>query len=189
MKIGSRKPSRSVTATEVRADPSALPEQRIKHLELIQAVIARLGNDSFLVKGWAVTVTGVFLGFAVSSQDEWLAVISIVPIFSFSLLDGYYLKTERLFRILYERVRSGASDVVPFGMDATSKAFTSTLTGDCKRTKSLLWTLWRPTIRNLYLGLALSAGIVAIVLPTSDSDSSSYRASCPHAGSKGAQHC
>jgi hypothetical protein len=158
-------------------------------LELIQAVIARLGNDSFLVKGWAVTVTGVFLGFAVSSQDEWLAVVSIVPVLSFGLLDGYYLKSERLYRILYERVRSGASDAVPFSMDATSKVFTSTLTGDCKRTKSLLRTLWRPTIRYLYLGLALSAGTVAIVLSTNESNSSSHRASCPHADSKGAQHC
>jgi len=35
---------------------------------MVQAVITRLGNDSFLVKGWAVTVNGVFLGFAVSSK-------------------------------------------------------------------------------------------------------------------------
>lgn len=34
-------------------------DQRIKHLDMLQAVIGRLGNDSFLVKGWAVTVAGV----------------------------------------------------------------------------------------------------------------------------------
>jgi uncharacterized membrane protein len=157
---------------------------------MIQAVIARLGNDSFLVKGWAVTVTGVFLGFAVSSEDEWLAVVGTVPTLFFWLLDGYYLKSERLFRILYERVRSGASDVVPFGMDATSRAFAATLiTEDERSTRSLRKTLWRPTIRYLYLGLALSAGIVAIVLSANDDGSSSHRTGCPHAGSKLAQHC
>lgn len=34
-------------------------EARIKHLELIQAVIGRLGINGFLMKGWALTVAGV----------------------------------------------------------------------------------------------------------------------------------
>ena len=37
-----------------------LDEVVVKHLELIQAVITRLANNSFLMKGWALTVTGAF---------------------------------------------------------------------------------------------------------------------------------
>ncbi len=34
-------------------------------MEMLQAVIGRLGNDSFLIKGRAVTVAAAFLGSAV----------------------------------------------------------------------------------------------------------------------------
>lgn len=34
---------------------------KIKHLELVQGVINRMANNSFMLKGWAVTlVAGVF---------------------------------------------------------------------------------------------------------------------------------
>lgn len=44
---------------------------------MIQAAIGRLGNDSFLVKGWAVTVAGVFFGFAVNGSTSALAFASL----------------------------------------------------------------------------------------------------------------
>jgi hypothetical protein len=48
-----------------RPFPEALDDQQIKHLEFVQAVIIRLANDSFLMKGWALTVAGLIFGFAV----------------------------------------------------------------------------------------------------------------------------
>lgn len=42
-------------------------EQKMKHLELIQEVIKRMANNSFLLKGWTVTlVTGIL---ALASKD------------------------------------------------------------------------------------------------------------------------
>jgi hypothetical protein len=32
-----------------------IDERRVKHLEMIQAVVARLGNNAFLIKGWSIT--------------------------------------------------------------------------------------------------------------------------------------
>lgn len=43
-------PPRSITLTT----------EEIKHLELIQAVVTRLANGSFLIKGWTMTVAGIF---------------------------------------------------------------------------------------------------------------------------------
>ncbi len=33
-------------------------EQKIKHLEFIQAAINRMAGNSFLLKGWTVTLSG-----------------------------------------------------------------------------------------------------------------------------------
>jgi hypothetical protein len=84
----------------------SIEPNRIKHLELIQGVIGRLGNDSFLVKGWAVTVAGALIGFGVDRDKPGLALVALVSTLLLWLLDGYYLRSERLFRRLYDAVRS-----------------------------------------------------------------------------------
>ena len=36
-------------------------EKKLKHLEMVQGVINRMANNSFMLKGWAVTlVAGIF---------------------------------------------------------------------------------------------------------------------------------
>jgi hypothetical protein len=80
---------------------------RQKHLELIQGAIDRLGGNGFLLKGWAVTVAGAFLGFAVDARNPLLALVAILPTVAFWGLDAYFLRCERLFRRLYrDGVRS-----------------------------------------------------------------------------------
>lgn len=131
---------------------------------MVQAVITRLGHDSFLVKGWAVTVNGVFLGFAVSSKEAWLAAVAILPALLFWALDTYYLRSERLFRVFYEKVRVGANGVEPFGMNGTAPDFVKTLReGDAE--KASYWkTARRPTLAWLYCGLVAAALLVTIVV-------------------------
>src|SRR6266487_2496159 len=92
---------------------------RLKHLDLIQAVIGRLAGNSFLIKGWTITVAGAFFGFALSSHSAWLAVTATVPILAFRWLDAYFLRAERLFRALYDEVRLKDERVTPFSMGAT----------------------------------------------------------------------
>ncbi|MEV0118514.1 hypothetical protein AB0H77_35590 [Streptomyces sp. NPDC050844] len=95
---------------------SQISDQQVKHLEFIQAVVTRLGNGSFLIKGWALTAAGIF--FAVLSKNlSWkVALTGFVPIVGFWLLDSYYLRQERLFRKLYDAVRLPGSTVEPFFM-------------------------------------------------------------------------
>jgi hypothetical protein len=158
---------------------------------MVQGVITRLGNDSFLVKGWAVTVTGVFLGFAVSSKHAALAFVALVPICFFWGLDAYYLRSERLFRMFYERVRQGSDGVTPFGMDATGPAFLATLDQETRGGATVWRTSWRPTLVVLYLGLALSASVAGGVLAVVDQPAShaSAGAGCSHAAGKVAHKC
>ncbi|MEV7192190.1 hypothetical protein AB0N81_10300 [Streptomyces sp. NPDC093510] len=96
---------------------AGLDEGRIRHLELIQTIVTRMGNNSFLIKGWSLTVTGALLAYAVGNDKSDVAVVSFVPVLAFWLLDGYFLYQERLFRRLYERVRSPGTTIEPFAMD------------------------------------------------------------------------
>lgn len=79
----------------------------LKHLEFIQTIIARQAANSFLLKGWSITlVAGLF---ALASKDANLrfAVIALLPTIGFCILDAYYVHQEKRFRRLYNFVRRG----------------------------------------------------------------------------------
>lgn len=82
-------------------------ERVIKHLEFIQGVVDRLGRDSFLLKGWSMTVlvAGALLMARLGPDQPLLALTLLVPVLGFWLLDAYFLWQERLFRAEYDRVR------------------------------------------------------------------------------------
>jgi hypothetical protein len=133
---------------------------RVNHLEMIQAVVARLAGNSFLIKGWTLTLTGAFLGFGVNKDSSGLAAAAFLPIVVFWLLDTYYLRTERLFRELFTLVRTCAEDIEPFYMAATSKPFLERLTNDAKSWRR---TAFRRTLSWFY-GLLVVASVLVVVL-------------------------
>jgi len=92
-------------------------EARIKHLEFIQAAIARMANHSFLLKGWSVTIVGGLLALSLKEWSIAYIFISIVVLLFFWLLDSYYLSRERLFVKLYNHVRKQKPRAVDFSMD------------------------------------------------------------------------
>ncbi|WHY85730.1 hypothetical protein QNH39_24505 [Neobacillus novalis] len=94
-------------------------ENKIKHLEFIQGVINRMGQNSFLLKGWAVTLVAGLFVFANTQDMEWRMIsIAFIPSIFFWLLDGYFLWQEKLFRKLYDQVRKKAEEeVIDFSMN------------------------------------------------------------------------
>ena len=91
----------------------------VKHLEMIQGVIDRLAHDSFLIKGWSMTllVAGVIFITRGEVRSDCVILAFIVPVFGFWLLDAYFLWHERLFRKLYNEVRR--REATDFSMDLT----------------------------------------------------------------------
>lgn len=87
-----------------------------------QAVISRLANDSFYMKGCALTVAGAFYGFAVKGRNWRVAAIGLMPVVVFWGLDAYFLRQERLFRSLYDQVRQRSSAIELFSMNAAAYA-------------------------------------------------------------------
>lgn len=91
-------------------------EAKLKHLEFIQTTINRMANNSFLLKGWAITIVGGLLAFGFKNLDYRYVFISISILFFFWVLDGYYLHQEKLFRDLYERVSTKKESEIDFSM-------------------------------------------------------------------------
>ena len=92
-------------------------EKVIKHLEMTQAVINRLGSNSFLLKSWSMTVivTTMVLIARYDMQNPSLVLAVMLPVLGFWILDGYFLRQERLFRQVYDEVRQ--QDDTDFKMD------------------------------------------------------------------------
>jgi hypothetical protein len=126
------------------------PNDRIKHMELIQGVVARLANEAALIKGWALTVSSAIFGFAATSLSWRVAGVGLLPVFAFWGLNAYYLRAERQYRKLYDRVRSGISSD-PFTMDARNEDVDS------------WWmTNWSPTLFAFY-GIIVVVGLILII--------------------------
>ena len=92
-------------------DPQSLDENQRKHLDFIQAVVARLASSSSAIKGWGLTVVTATFGFAAAKTVPAVAVLGMVVLVFFAWLDSYYLWEERKFRRLYDDARKGASPV------------------------------------------------------------------------------
>lgn len=132
-------------------------ENKVKHLEMIQGVINRIANNSFMLKGWAVTlVAGVFV-LAQKETDKLYFLVAYIPIVVFWGLDSYYLLQERMYRCLYEKVRSIKYDEkIDFSLKASSREF--------RNDRNKYWLcVFSPTELCFYLPLALvCAGIIII---------------------------
>src|SRR5262245_26241365 len=77
-------------------------EDRRKHLEMIQAVITRMAGNSFLIRGWTVTLVAALFALAADKANRSFVVIAYFPSIAFWCLDAYYLAQERRFRALYD---------------------------------------------------------------------------------------
>jgi len=78
-------------------------ESKIRYLEMIQNVISRMASNSFLLKGWAVTIVVGLLAFAnLKEMDSKFIILALVPTIFFWILDSYFLQQEKMYIKLYE---------------------------------------------------------------------------------------
>lgn len=92
-------------------------EPKIRHLEMVQAIIARLAQNSFLIKGWSVFTGSALFGLAVKAEDFWIALLGVLSACVFWSLDSYYLHRERIYRNFYERVRANDPRIELFSLN------------------------------------------------------------------------
>lgn len=98
----------------------AIDAGRLKHLEIIQQVITRMASNSFLLKGWSVTLLAAILAIAVKDKIYTMILIGYLPCIMFWMLDGYFLRQEKLFRKLWDLRRVENHELsTDFNMDTS----------------------------------------------------------------------
>src|SRR2546427_2491070 len=113
-----RRKNALVAFQAVRHVPSMLEGQQA-HLEMIQGVINRLSQNSFLLKGWSVLLVSSLFALAAFNSNPLFVYLTYLPVIAFWGLDGYFLWQERLFRALYDRVRKLETGKIDFSMDTS----------------------------------------------------------------------
>jgi hypothetical protein len=114
-------------------------DSKVEHLKFVQAVIARMSTNSFLLKGWTVTLVAALFAFGAKEADRAFVVIAWVPVLIFAGLDAYFLWRERLFRHLHTKVAARPDDAASdFSMD-TSEFRTAETWRRALTSKTILW--------------------------------------------------
>lgn len=99
-------------------------ENKVKHLEMIQGIINRMASNSFVLKGWAITLIAGFFALSNKDSNKMFFLIAYIPLIIFWGLDTHYLKLERKYRNLYDKVRMLNNDKIDFSMKITDKELT-----------------------------------------------------------------
>ncbi len=132
-------------------------DHAIEHLKIVQDVINRMAQTSFLLKGWMITVVVAILGVSLGGASSVLGFLALFPVFVFWGLDAYYLRQERLFRGLYELIRQDTEHV-------TVPLF-SMKTEPCRNAVPGWWaTVFSRTEMAMYLSTAAVVLVVSLVL-------------------------
>ena len=128
---------------------------KLTHLQMIQSVISRMAGNSFLLKGWSVTLVSAFFALAANKPNAKFDSLAFFPVIMFWTLDGYFLRQERLFRKLYEKVRKLSENDIDFSMKTIE--FES-------QVESWLCTCLSVTLRIFHGTVLLSVIIIIFIL-------------------------
>jgi len=96
-------------------------EDKKKHLEFIQLAINRMASNSFILKGWNITLIVGLFALALKDLSSSYLYLAILPAIAFWGLDAYYLRQEKLFRELYDSVRkTKRKEIDPYSLSTNS---------------------------------------------------------------------
>lgn len=87
---------------ENNGEHNDLKEYMLKEIDLIQDIIRRMASNSFLLKGWTITLVVATL--LLRNNNNSKVTVAYIPLIIFWYLDSYYLQKERMYRELYNWV-------------------------------------------------------------------------------------
>lgn len=125
-----------------------------KEIDLIQAVINRMAHNSFLLKGWAITIIVAVLALTkdtlVTNDITYFSIVLLIPLVVFWYLDAFFLHKERCYIKLYDWVIENRLKTEEFQYSLNYKRFENEVDS--------IWKIMRSaTLRIFY-------GITAIIL-------------------------
>ncbi len=129
-------------------------ERKQAHLQMIQGVVNRLSQNSFLLKGWSVVLVSALFALSAGERKMYFIYLAYFPVIAFWMLDGYFLWQERLFRALYDLVRGLKDEEIDFAMDVSVVK---------SRVKPWQDVIFSPTLLGFH-GTVLGSVIVVMVI-------------------------
>jgi len=130
----------------VTLQPEDIKKYFLKEIEIIENIISRMANNSFIIKGWTITLVVISM---LLSQDPKLRLFSIVPCIFFWGLDAYFLWLEKLYRALYDWVIVNRLSTNTYLFDLNARTRFSNQVG------SIFKVMVSPSLLLFYLGLMI----------------------------------
>lgn len=94
-----------------------MDDKKFKHLDYIHNTINRMSTNSFIVKGWLITLISAIFVLSDKTTNQDYLFISLLTIPVFWYLNAFFLKIERKYRKLYDDVRILDEKEIDFSMD------------------------------------------------------------------------
>lgn len=129
-----------------------LKDLMIKEIEIIQGIINRMAHNSFLIKGWTLTLV---IGALLLKGDKSHSFIAFIPILVFWYLDAYFIWLERLYRRLHNWVKDNRLKTEDFLFDLDYRRFK-------KEEQSILRIMFSKTL-GLFYGSILILTLMYVI--------------------------
>lgn len=140
---------------------NTMQETLYKEIDLIQSCISRMAQNSFMVKGWVITLVAACCAVSSLNSNEWkiLFIFGALAIILFWYLDAFFLKMERLYRYKYEWVIKNhlSKDIHAFDLNPYNKEMW--ITG--KEEPSIIGVMFSKALLPMYF-LLLALDVFAI---------------------------
>lgn len=98
-----------------------------KEIDLIQSLISRMAQNSFLLKGWMISIIVAVLALTketiLTDNITYFSLILCLPLFVFWYLDAFFLHKEKCYRKLYNWVIENRINSTEFKYSLNYKRF------------------------------------------------------------------
>lgn len=128
---------------------------------MIESIIERMARNRLQLKAWAITIFTLVGALTASNISIVYMFLILIPIISFWVLDGYYLRLERGYKELYDIVRLKKEEDIDFdlniGFKSLSKKEKCRAIRECMLTISVVW-VYGVLVLELVLLVAIKKG-------------------------------
>lgn len=118
-----------------------MSENKLKHLEFIHNTINRMSTNSFIVKGWTITLISALFVLAQKDSNTTYAILIYIAVPIFWYLNAFFLLQERRYRSLYDDVRIKDENSIDFSMDAKIYNTGKNTITECLKSKTI-WPIY-----------------------------------------------
>ena len=134
-----------------------------KEIDLTQGCINRMAQNSFMVKGWLVTLVTVILALLPEKVNvQFVCIIVLLATICFWYLDAFFLRLERLYRWKYEWIISNRLESEDYYYDLNPMNKTMWIRdkqGNEKTAPTVIYVMFTKTLVPLY-GVITAAAIL-----------------------------